>query len=308
MAALTIAQLTDVHLGPIRGFAPRYWNAKRLAGYVNWQRTRRDAYRQDVLDRIVADMRKQAPDHVAVTGDLANIGLPTELAHGLTWLKSLGDEHAVSVVPGNHDIYGRLGRDAGTARWAAYMASDAAGSEWTGGAQGFPYARVRGSVALIGVNSAVTTPPLIAWGSVGSEQRERLRRILQRVGEAGLFRLVLIHHPPVPGLASGGRELRDAAKVESVLIENGAELVIYGHNHLNSLVWREAVSGPIPIVGAPSASLGVRHGHEPLARYNLYRIEGPPWRIEMIGRGLSEPNGPVVQIERRVLSMHEAAS
>src|SRR4029079_17667071 len=110
---------------------------------------------------------------------------------------------------------------------AAYMASDAAGSEWTGGAQGFPYARVRGSVALIGVNSAVTTPPLIAWGSVGSEQRERLRRILQRVGEAGLFRLVLIHHPPVPGLASGGRELRDAAKVESVLIENGAELVIY---------------------------------------------------------------------------------
>jgi len=28
----TIAHLTDVHLGPIAGFNPRYWNLKRAAG------------------------------------------------------------------------------------------------------------------------------------------------------------------------------------------------------------------------------------------------------------------------------------
>jgi len=29
---ITIAHLTDVHLGPIAGFEPRYWNLKRAAG------------------------------------------------------------------------------------------------------------------------------------------------------------------------------------------------------------------------------------------------------------------------------------
>ena len=85
---ITIAQLTDVHLGPIAGFTPRYWNLKRALGYVNWQRNRRYAYLRDVLDRLVADMRRQAPDHIAVTGDLANIGLPQEHINALAWLQS----------------------------------------------------------------------------------------------------------------------------------------------------------------------------------------------------------------------------
>ena len=163
-------------------------------------------------------------------------------------------------------------------------------------------------MALIGVNSAITTPPLIAWGHVGEPQRERLGRLLDQLGRADLFRLVLIHHPPVPGQAPRTRGLRDAAALEGVLERHGAELVIHGHNHLNSLVWRRSHSGPMPIVGAPSGSLARAHKHEPLARYNLYRIEGPPWRIEMIGRGLAEPGGPIVEIERRHLDMHEAGS
>ena len=87
---ITIAHLTDVHLGPIAGFTPRYWNLKRLLGYANWLRNRRDAYRMDVLDRIVADLEAQAPDHIAVTGDLVNIGLPQEHINALAWIESLG--------------------------------------------------------------------------------------------------------------------------------------------------------------------------------------------------------------------------
>jgi 3',5'-cyclic AMP phosphodiesterase CpdA len=298
---LTIAQLTDVHLGPIRGFTPRHWSLKRLTGYLNWQRNRRSAYQRAVLDRLVADLRQHAPDHIVVTGDLANIGLPGELMHGLDWLRSIGEPHAVSVIPGNHDIYGRLRRDPGTDRWAAYMASCAEGAEWTGGHAGFPYVRRLGQVALIGVNSAVVTPPMMAWGEVGAAQRERLGRLLDKLGQAQLFRLVLIHHPPLPGQAKPARALRDAAALEQILTEHGAELVIHGHNHLNSLAWRQSASGRLPVVGAPSASLGRLHKHEPLARYNLYRIEGPPWRIELIGRGLAGPGGQVQELERRTL-------
>lgn len=99
----TIAHLTDVHLGPIAGFSPRYWNLKRAAGYYNWMRHRRSAYRQDVLDRIVADIAAQQPDHVVVTGDLANIGLPQEHINALAWLKALGPPEHVTVIPGNHE-------------------------------------------------------------------------------------------------------------------------------------------------------------------------------------------------------------
>jgi len=306
---LTIAQLTDVHLGPIHGFTPRYWNAKRMAGYVNWHRNRRDAYLREVLDRLVADMRHQAPDHVAVTGDLANVGLPAEHMHALTWLQHLGAADAVSVIPGNHDIYGTIGSDPGTARWAAYMTSDREGARYAETAQGFPYARVLGGgVALVGVNSAVHTPPMMAWGEVGAAQRDRLGRILDKLGTAGLFRLVMIHHPPLPGQAPTTRGLRDAAAIEELLVRHGAELVIHGHNHLNSLVWRHGASGPLPVVGAPSASLGRPHKREPLARYNMYRIDGPPWRIELIGRGLAEPGGEIRELERRVLAAHEPAA
>ena len=57
-----------------------------------------------------------------------------------------------------------------------------------------------------------------------------------------------------------------------------------------------------PIVdGRPNAaSLNRRHGREPLARYNLYRIEcAAPRTVEMTGRGLAEPGGAVVELERR---------
>jgi 3',5'-cyclic AMP phosphodiesterase CpdA len=299
---IAIAHLTDVHLGPIAGFSPRYWNMKRGLGYLNWVRKRRHAHLRHVLDRIVADLRAQAPDHIAVGGDLCNIGLPREHAGALAWLESLGPPARVSVVPGNHDIYCSVGKDPGVGRWAAYMASDAQGARFAGRSGEFPFVRVLGGVALIGVNSAVPTPPAMAWGRVGTAQLERLGAVLDGARGARLMRLVMIHHPPLPGQAVRGRALEDSAALKEVLARHGAELVIHGHNHADMLAWLEGASGAIPIVGAPSASLGRSHRREPLARYNLLRISGTgPWGIELVGRGLAGPGGPVVELERRPL-------
>jgi 3',5'-cyclic AMP phosphodiesterase CpdA len=301
---VTIAHLTDVHLSPIAGFSPRYWNLKRAVGYVNWARKRRFSYPRHVLDRIVADMQAQAPDHIAITGDLANIGLPGEHAHGLRWLESLGAPERVTVIPGNHDIYSDLGRDPGTRRWARFMASNAEGATFAPApGDDFPFVRVLArNVALVGVNSAIPTPPLMAWGEVGADQLRRLGAILEALARANLFRVVLIHHPPLPGQASAARGLKDAAALEALLARHGAELVIHGHNHMNVLAWRRGPAGAFPIVGAPSASLGQRHGREPLARYNLYRVDSTSRGIEMIGRGLAEPGAPVTELERRTLA------
>ena len=67
------------------------------------------------------------------------------------------------------------------------------------------------------------------------------------------------------------------------------------------LAWGTGPSGRFPIVGAPSASLGRRHRHEPLGRYNLYRIDPARRCVDLVGRGLAEPGGAIVELERRAL-------
>ena len=51
-------------------------------------------------------MRAQAPDHLALTGDFANVSLPGEWRAALAWIDTCGLEPAaISVIPGNHDAY-----------------------------------------------------------------------------------------------------------------------------------------------------------------------------------------------------------
>ena len=77
--------------------------------FINWQRRRRFIHQRAVLDRLTADLKAQGPDHIAVTGDIANIALSEEYRSGRAWLDSLGSPQNVSFVPGNHDAYVREG-------------------------------------------------------------------------------------------------------------------------------------------------------------------------------------------------------
>lgn len=293
MTVTTIAQLTDVHLGPIVGLSPTYWNFKRGLGFANWAKNRRHAYSRHVLQLIADDIDRQHVDHIAVTGDLANLGLPLEIEAGLRWLESLGTPQRVSVIPGNHDIYSRRGASAVLNHWAAYM----------GGADredAFPYVKHVGPIALIGLNSAVTTAPFVAHGRLGRGQRERLAQILDQQAALGRFRLVMIHHPPLPGQAAKLRALVDAGELSDTIKRHGAELVIHGHNHVEMFATLLTTTGAAYVVGAPSSSLGRAVGHEPLARYNLYRIAraGEKWALGIETRGLEAPGGPVIELRR----------
>jgi 3',5'-cyclic AMP phosphodiesterase CpdA len=51
---------------------------KRALGWLSWKLRRRHAHRSEVLEALIADLRKTAPDHVAVTGDLTNVSLEDE--------------------------------------------------------------------------------------------------------------------------------------------------------------------------------------------------------------------------------------
>lgn len=284
------------------------WNAKRLLGLMNWYRGRRFVHRFEAVDLVVADMKVQAPDHVAVTGDLVNIGLPQEFNAAKKWLASLGSPEDVSVIPGNHDIYCALDReDDCRTHWADYMRSDEFGRDFdhVDGWQ-FPFMRRIGPVVLIGVNSALPTPPFVARGKIGDMQFEAIKEALQHVTGQGLFACLMVHHPPLPGLTSKRRALIDADKMANLIEQNPVGLVIYGHNHLDVLTWIENTDthiGKVSVCGAASGSAFRHHKSEPLARYYLYTFTetNGVMSIERITRGLNETRTAVVELDRRQL-------
>jgi 3',5'-cyclic AMP phosphodiesterase CpdA len=241
-----------------------------------------------VLSAIGADLKAQTVNHMAVTGDIANIALPAEFPRGRDWLDGLGSARDVTLVPGNHDIYVREAAALAARQWGAHMSDDS-------GQEGFPFVRRRGDVALIGLSSGVPTAPFLATGWLGTNQLAELAAVLNRLKQEAVFRVILIHHPPVSNAARHKR-LLDAPVLKRVIAAHGADLLLHGHDHLHMLNWLAGPNGTrVPAVGVPSAS-SVPGRDKDAAGYNLYRIEGtrPAWRCRMISREIG-PDGRVTQ-------------
>jgi 3',5'-cyclic AMP phosphodiesterase CpdA len=249
---------------------------KRVLGYLSWRRRRRFVHCPDVLADVVTDIKARGFDHIAVTGDLTHVGLPAECRAAATWLRSLGRADEVTVIPGNHDRYVRADWSATVGCWSEYLAGDDSRAE---SEPMFPSLRVRDRVAIIGLDSAVPSAPLFATGRIGEAQRERVEALLEQARQRGLFRLVLIHHSPLPQGHRWRKRLTDAAALLGVLQRQGPELVVHGHGHKRRIDVVATAQGNMVVVAAPSASLvGAGRGG-----YNGYRISpaGTGWRVEV---------------------------
>jgi 3',5'-cyclic AMP phosphodiesterase CpdA len=280
MTSFKLAHLSDPHLPPLPRARLSELAGKRALGYLNWTRNRRKYYRREVLDALVSDMRRQAPDHVAVTGDLVNLALEAEFAPVRQWLGTVGAPNQVTAIPGNHDAYVRATRHRFVEAFADYVSADE-----TSGDGAFPFVRRRGPLALIGLSSAVPTGPFMATGTLGRAQLEALEGVLAALSAEPAFRVLLVHHP----LHSDSRpkRLTDSAKLIALLRKHGVELILHGHDHVHSTNWFEGPERKIPSIGVPAASALAR-GRHPAAAYNLYAIErdGNGWRCEQVVRGI----------------------
>ena len=283
-----LAHLSDPHVGPLGRVRLHQLIGKRATGYANWRRGRSRSHDMTVLETLVADLKQQGAAHVACTGDLCNIGLPSEWETARTFLETLGSPETVSFVPGNHDAYVRGSLEGLLAACSGYTGDD------SGSSGRFPYLRRRGPVALVGLSSAIPTKPFVATGRLGPPQLAAAESLLRALAtEPGKpFRVVMIHHPPQPGGASSGRELKDAAAFTAMIARAGAELILHGHNHTTTSA---LVPGPdgrfVPVIGAPSASARP-DGHGGLAArrasYLLYEItrNGAGYAVSARRRGL----------------------
>jgi 3',5'-cyclic AMP phosphodiesterase CpdA len=281
-----LAHLSDPHLGPL---PPVHWRdlmGKRLTGYANWRLGRGDAQDMEVLAALIADIKAQHPDHIAVTGDFANIGLASEFVTARRFLEGLGSPGEVSAIPGNHDIYVSGSAAALAPTIGPWMASD--GEK----ALSFPFLKRRGQVALIGLSTGVPTPAFIASGRLGAAQIGRLEELLARLAAEKAIRIILIHHPPHLGGATRLRQLTDGARLRRVLARYGCEAVLHGHNHRASLASVQGPAGPIPVIGAPSASARPARLHRP-----------GWWQIE-----IDERAPPETAVKARLRGYDQAAS
>ncbi|MDP3160311.1 MAG: metallophosphoesterase [Reyranella sp.] len=293
----TLAHLSDPHL-PMPVARPLDLVGKRVTGYLNWWRHRAHLHLPEALAGIVADIKAQRPDHIALTGDLVNISLPDEFARASKWLAEFGPPEAITVIPGNHDVYVATTWGEGLGRWGAYMADD--GKPAATDFQVFPTLRRRGPVALVGLNSGAPKPPFLATGTLGDAQIAAAEKLLADLGRQGLCRVVLIHHPPLT-TESRFKRLTDAAAFQAMIRRVGCELVLHGHNHRSEVARIDGPAGPVPVIGVTSASAapGSKYGR---ARYHLIHIEREDagWRLDVDIRALRadgagcEPDGQFV--------------
>lgn len=266
-----LVHVTDTHFRSFAGASPRDFAGKRAIGALNLLVNRGRKHRMELLEALREDLRSRCFDHIALTGDIGNISLPGEWEVARRWIESCGAATAaLTVIPGNHDTY--VGDVVRSGRFeeifAPYQTADL-----RVGDDRYPFARLRGEVALLCVNSCVPTGDLGAWGRVGEAQIQRLEALLAHQEVARRRRVVLIHHPPVVHRPGEDRNLRDRAALLALLARTGAELVLHGHDHRDE---HAVVDGPgrakIPVVGAGSASYAGSPDRR--SRYNLYEIDG----------------------------------
>lgn len=290
----TLAHLSDPHIGPLPKVPLHALLNKRLTGALNWHSARATIHNMDVLEAIIDDILAQAPDHIALTGDLVNIGFAPEFSQAAQRVQRLGTPETVSIIPGNHDAYVRSSLPEMLRVFAPYMRGDEAPPDTT---PGFPYLRKRGGVALIGVNTGTPTLPFMATGAVGADQCEAIARLLAETGAQGLFRVVMIHHPPLRSSARFGRGLDDAEALTALIARHGAELILHGHNHRHALARIAGKNGNIPVLGVASASAvpGTPHHY---AEYHLIRIDCARGTLEIERRGMSAASQTPVTLDK----------
>ena len=194
-AAVTIVQLTDLHVRPPGVAAYRVCESNMLT------------------ERALRAVARLRPDQVIITGDLTDCGLASEyelLRKMIDW-----NIHCpVHVIPGNHDR-----------REALLNALPSVPSE-----SGFIHYTVEGGpVRLVMLDTVV---PGAGWGSLDGGRLEWLDRTLG--ADPHTPTLIGMHHPPfVCGIAHmDAINLRDSAAFAAVIGRHSqVQRIVCGHHH-----------------------------------------------------------------------------
>jgi len=246
MRPFTIAHIADLHLsGEHKRFAIRRVRA--------------------LLDAIV----RREVDHVVVAGDIAADANPKDFEIARRLFKNAGllDPRRLTVVIGNHDIYGGVhhAEDILTfprrcketqygkkvKEFRAYFAEAFEGCQFSADGKTFPFAKVLGNTAMIGVNSVAryssVKNPVGSNGGVDDLEFQRIGTLLNDSLVRDKRKIVIIHHHfhkmsagPEGALKSvwdaierQTMKLRGKSRLFDLFKDHGVTMVLHGHVHLS---------------------------------------------------------------------------
>jgi 3',5'-cyclic AMP phosphodiesterase CpdA len=285
---MRIAHFSDLHVYALEGVPPWRFLNKRLTGWANLRLKRGSIHKTAHVNAIADEIARHNIDHIVVTGDLTNLALESEfqVAREL-FERSTLEPSRVTIVPGNHDLYtrGSLRSRRFESYFAPWLESDLPELAVDVGGGRFPVVKLRGSVAIVGLSSAVPRPPLIAAGELGRAQREALARVLKHPEVARRTLVLALHHPAVhrwSRLKTHLEGLRDATELLGMLgsVERG--LVLHGHLHRRLQRVLVTDAGRLLQVGATSASLE-HASSDRVFGFNVYDLEdGGQIRVEAV--------------------------
>jgi 3',5'-cyclic AMP phosphodiesterase CpdA len=292
---MRIAHFSDLHVLALDGVPTHRFLNKRFTGWVNLRVKRAHKHRPAHVRAVAREIARAKVDHVVITGDLTNLALEQEFVA----VRELLEEHLglhpdqISAVPGNHDLYtrGAMRDRRFTKYFHDYVASDLPELCADLPLGRFPFVKLRGPVAIIGLSSAVPRPPIMASGLLGKLQLEALSRILTHAEVKKRTPVILLHHPvhnPISRMETFLRGLDDADALIAKLAGVQRGLLLHGHLHVRQQQALGTPVGELLSVGATSASLDHHHEHK-MAGFNLYEVDD---------------TGKVGKVEAHVLDAH----
>ena len=275
---MKLAHISDLHLLGNEPIPKRRLVGKRFTGWVNIKLRRGSVHKREVAQAVAREVRRHAPDHVVITGDVTNLALESEFELVRRYLEDdLGlAANDVSMVPGNHDTY-TVGAYKGRrfqCYLGEYITSDLPGASGVPGAGRFPYVRLRGPIAIIGLSTAVPRMPLVASGKLGKQQRMALHALLAHDEVQHRMPVILQHHPwhqPDNARKRFMQGLVDAEREHHVLRGVSRGLLLHGHLHRRIHRTIATDRGAIDAIGSTSASL-LHDDESRMSGFNIYQI------------------------------------
>jgi 3',5'-cyclic AMP phosphodiesterase CpdA len=249
-----IAHISDLHLSP---------EHRR----INIRRTK----------RILEHLPTLGVDHLVITGDISANAEKKDFQLARTLLRSYGwlDGKSLSVVIGNHDVYGGvhhaedvftfpkhckhtdMERKVNEFHDHFHEAFDSCG--FGSASSPFPFVKQVHGVVLIGMNSVAPYSklknPIGSNGEVSVDELRETKKIFDSVDRSAKRKFVLIHHHfyKQTSAASGTMhslwnaievqtmKLRGKKELQNLFASGGADLVLHGHMHENREYVRKRV-------------------------------------------------------------------
>ncbi|MEM8608445.1 MAG: metallophosphoesterase [Myxococcota bacterium] len=222
---MRVAHITDTHLlesdHHLRSGRHRF-----RMNFLSFGREKDAADRRYRLLRAMCQAVDAGADHIVMTGDMTEDGLPSQFESLADVLhESSISPDRITLVPGNHDLY--------TDDQAWNLALSGPLSPWAPTSQ-LGSLVIRGDLAVLPISTTFKQPYLFAGGRLGPFNARRIAWAGKQARELGCALVVGLHHQVFPHPVAVGTwwdGLRDHGVLTDLLRRNPELFVFHGHIH-----------------------------------------------------------------------------